>query len=350
MSDNETKFEKNGFDLIRYWAVISIALLHYTGFALKLSQTGSLALQAIREVVSFFPGVVIFFSMSGFLVSASIERSRSKKQFIRKRIFRMYPEMWVCTIVNLIVIALLVGNLLDRSIIAWVFTQIVGFANTPTCLSGWATGSVNGALWTVFVQIQLYFVLALCYDWLKKRNLRQCGIILFAAAVSNVICQYIATATSDFLSKLLERTFVPYAIWFLIGVVIYQNKGILLPIIKKAAIPLLIVYSALRYLPVSIPGYYTNIMIGILCPLIVIGGGYMLPPIRIKADITYGMFLYHWIVLNVIVHFDLMNVLPWSLCLLLFLAVTILAGWASWRFIGRVARKGEKKKNEMPKD
>ena len=43
----------------------------------------------------FFPGVVILFSMSGFLVSASIERSKNKKEFFAKRVLRMYPELWV---------------------------------------------------------------------------------------------------------------------------------------------------------------------------------------------------------------------------------------------------------------
>ena len=71
----------------------------------------------------------------------------------------MYPELWICTIVNLIVVCLLVPYLLDKSIIVWLFTQIFGIANTPACLNDFATGSINGALWTIFTEVQLYFVL-----------------------------------------------------------------------------------------------------------------------------------------------------------------------------------------------
>ena len=63
-----------------------------------------------------------------------------------------------------------------------------------------------------------------------------------------------------------------------------------------------------------------------------------MPAIRFKCDITYGMFLYHWIVLNVIVYLDLMNTLPWSFSLLIYLTITLLVAWLSWYFVGKRSR------------
>ncbi|MDE7249960.1 MAG: hypothetical protein K2N82_08750, partial [Lachnospiraceae bacterium] len=63
----------------------------------------------------------------------------------------------------------------------------------------------------------------------------------------------------------------------------------------------------------------------------VIGCGYCLPKIRLKVDLSYSMFLYHWIVLNIIVHFNLMNKLPWYVAVLLFLVGTAVAAMISWR-------------------
>lgn len=84
--------------------------------------------------------------MSGFLIAASFERSKNKKEFYTKRVLRMYPELWVCTIVNLMVVCLLAFKSLDKSIFVWLGTQVFGIAYTPDCLKNFATGSVNGAL------------------------------------------------------------------------------------------------------------------------------------------------------------------------------------------------------------
>ena len=43
---------------------------------------------------TIFEGVPIFFCLSGFLIWGSIERSNSFSHFCKKRILRLYPELW----------------------------------------------------------------------------------------------------------------------------------------------------------------------------------------------------------------------------------------------------------------
>lgn len=150
---NQVDVRKNGFDIIRYWSAISVMFLHYTAYALRLSDNTDRAMYIIRNVVSFFHGVVILFSMSGFLVAGSFERSKNRKEFIVKRVVRLYPELWLCTLVNLVVVCSLVKSSLNKGIFTWLLTQVIGIAYTPTCLTNFATGSVNGALWTIFTEI-----------------------------------------------------------------------------------------------------------------------------------------------------------------------------------------------------
>ena len=57
-------------------------------------------MSGVRHISLLFPGVVILFAMSGFLVSASWERAKTRKEFFLKRVLRIYPELWFCTIVN----------------------------------------------------------------------------------------------------------------------------------------------------------------------------------------------------------------------------------------------------------
>lgn len=332
-------FYNNGFDLIRYWAAISVMLGHFAWKAQAFSNTPIKAMDTMVSIMHFFPGVVLLFAISGFLVTASLERSKSKKEYMLKRVVRLYPELWVCTIVNLIMLCIVVPNLLDKSIIVWLGTQVFGVANTPSCLANFATGSVNGSLWTIFTEIQLYVVICFLNGFLKKMNNVQWGIALSVSAAVNVGCDYAAKYFGGAIAKMIERAFVPYFIWFLLGCFIYHKRDVLIPVLKKLTLPLLAVYTVLRLLKWNLPGYYAGIMVGILAPLIAIGGGNCLPAIRIKCDLTYGIFLYHWVVLNVIVHYDLINLWDWGWCLLLLVTVTFALAWLSWRFVGRASGK-----------
>ena len=326
--DVSEDYKNNGFDILRYIAALNVMLLHYSSYDMFLSKNLPEAAKAfmseIRDIVLLFSGVVILFVMSGFLVSASFERAKTRKTFFLKRLLRIYPELWICTIINLVVVCILVPELLDRSIIFWLVTQIFGIANTPVCLKTLATGSINGALWSVFTEMQLYIVLGIIYPFLHKMKNKHWALFLSTLAALNLICAAVVRDTESIVVKLVERSFVPYALWFFIGVFCFQRRQKMLPLLKKAFLPLLMIYLIIESVNIQIPGYYTNIVTSVILPFIVIGCGYCLPKIRLKHDFSYGMFLYHWIILNIIVHFDLMNRLPWYAGLLLFIIGTMI--------------------------
>jgi peptidoglycan/LPS O-acetylase OafA/YrhL len=331
--------EQNALDYLRYFAAFSVMLLHYTGYFLILSKNGSNVIQGIRNISLLFPGVVILFSISGFLIPASYERSRTRKIFYKKRVLRLYPELWACTLVNFAVLFLFAKEKFDRSMAVWFLTQAVGFAYTPSCLKDFATGSTNGALWTIFVEIQFYLLVPLCWPMLKKAG-RSVWIIFIAAAfVCNVLSRGLADRFPDtIVSKLLERTLIPYVLWFLIGMYLYRFRDSALPVLKKVTLPLLIVYLLIEKAPFfsticsreQAVGYYTGVITGTLLPFLTIGVGYLLPAARVKKDLSYELFLYHWIVLNIIVYFNLMNRIPWPCSLLLFLCVSLAAAFTSY--------------------
>ena len=331
------EYEKNCFDILRYIAALSVMMLHYSSYTMilstNLSDCAAAVMDRTRQITLLFPGVVILFSMSGFLVSASFERAKTRKEFFLRRVMRMYPELWICTMANLALVCFLVPKLLDWSIILWLGTQVFGIANTPDCLKTFATGSVNGALWTVFTEVQLYVVLGMSYSFLKKLKGKQWAVLLVALAALNLALGYWDSG-EGIVSGLLKRTFLPYALWFFTGVFCYQRRRKVLPVLKRAFGPMLILYLVTESRNVEIPGYYADIVTGVMLPLMVVGGGCCLPAIRLKTDLSYGMFLYHWLVLNVIVHYDLMNRLPWYAGLLIFLAGTMAAAALSQR-LGR---------------
>lgn len=331
-------YEKNAFDILRYAAAVSVMLLHYSGFSMIYSDQAVGVMDVIRRAALRFPGVVMLFAISGFLVSSSFERAKTRGAFFHRRFLRIYPELWICTVVNLIVVCILVPERLDRSMLLWLATQVFGIANTPDCLRTFATGSINGVLWTVFTEVQLYIVLGVVYPFLQKRKCGFWAMLLAALAAFNLVCGKLTQGTEGVAAKLIERSVLPYAIWFFIGVFCYVKRERMQPILKKAFIPLLLVYLFTGGLTERLPGYYTNIAASVCLPFLVIGGAYFLPSVRWKADLSYGMFLYHWIVLNIIVWFDLMNRLVWYQTLLLYAAASLMAAQGSL-WLNRLCRR-----------
>jgi peptidoglycan/LPS O-acetylase OafA/YrhL len=98
-------------------------------------------------------GVQLFFIISGFVIFDSVRYS-STKRFAANRAIRLYPAYWVAVILTFTVVA--VFGLPDRetSLPVGLFnlTMLAGFFNVPY---------VDGAYWTLAVELTFYVVIAM---------------------------------------------------------------------------------------------------------------------------------------------------------------------------------------------
>jgi len=111
----------NNFDLLRLLAALQVAVVHGMGV---LKPTGYCA-HLLGAGLDRFPGVPIFFVISGVLISKSYERSDSLRDYLRNRCLRIFPGLWICLVVSVaVILALGVGSL--------------GRITTPDWLLWWA--------------------------------------------------------------------------------------------------------------------------------------------------------------------------------------------------------------------
>ena len=74
----------NNFDLIRLLAAFQVVITH--GIVhLKIDDPLSLS-----YVLNYFPGVIVFFTISGFLITSSLQRNSNIKKYFINRTLRKF--------------------------------------------------------------------------------------------------------------------------------------------------------------------------------------------------------------------------------------------------------------------
>lgn len=211
------QFSLNNFDLLRILAATQVLVFH-TLLILKISVP--LWIAPFEQ----FPGVPIFFVISGYLISASYERSNPKSYF-QNRILRIFSGLWVCLVFTVITASAFGFNFLHFSGLGWILAQMAALIYTPKFLANFGFGSYNGSLWTIPLELQFYCVLPLIYllgDRLKSRNLHFVGLFAIFVAIALLGGWYLpgmGHASESLTEKLIRYTFVPHFFMFLAGCV-----------------------------------------------------------------------------------------------------------------------------------
>ena len=217
----------NNFDLLRLLAALQVAAVHSIGI---LQPTGCFA-RLLGAGLDRFPGVPIFFVISGVLISKSYEHSDSLRDFLRNRCLRIFPGLWVCLVVSVAVILALgvgsLGRITAPDWLLWWAGQMSIFQNfQATFLEPLSTG-LNRSLWTIPIELEFYIVLPALYGILRLRrrlgNMRLLAIALASLAVQLLIVNSHRSVGHLRAYSLLEATLAPYLWMFLVGVSIQRN-------------------------------------------------------------------------------------------------------------------------------
>ena len=140
----------NSLNTVRLLAACQVLLLHISDhFVLPVW------LQPVHHLLNLIPGVPVFFILSGFLIWHSIETSGSYSVYLKKRAVRIYPELWISVILELLCLIFLYDQPVPiLELLAFAFGQATVFQFwKPDSLLGYGCGTPNGSLWTIPVMV-----------------------------------------------------------------------------------------------------------------------------------------------------------------------------------------------------
>ena len=285
----------------------------------------------------YFQGVPIFFLLSGFLIWDSVERSSNYPDYLKKRFWRIYPELWLGIFVEIVAIIVFYGipNIMQFILFTVSQSTILQF-RTPDSLRGYGCGSPNGALWTICVLIQFYLVVWFIRKTLHNRSFVVWGVVFLMSILLGMIPKLLSGYLPDIILKLYNQSILNYLYLFLAGAFLAEYREKLIPFVTKYWYVLIATAIALYAIGIDIP--YTNydIVKGILCVYGLIGFSYAFPKLNIKTDISYGLYIYHMTVVNVMITLGMTGEVPY---MMLAIAVSTILALLSTKTVGAWASK-----------
>jgi len=329
---------ENNFDLIRLFAAFQV-LFEHSLTHLKISNDFLLS-----KILHFFPGVLMFFTVSGFLIFSSFDRNKNLKKYFYNRFLRLFPALWLCFFITLILLfyfgVINISSLFSKDLITWSVTQISFFQFwTPDILRDWGVGTPNGSLWTIPVEIQFYIFLPIIVLSFKRIKLIYKFIFLFLISIlfNIYISNFLGNGEST-LVKISTVSLAPYLYSFIIGAMLYMFWSKIKMIVEGKALYWLIIFLLFCILTNNFPNYYPQnfqLISNILLSILTISLAYTLPKIGkiLKGnDISYGMYIYHMLVINYLVTEGYVGNIKF---LYIVIVLTTILSIFSWFFVER---------------
>ncbi|WP_214073358.1 acyltransferase [Mucilaginibacter sp. dw_454] len=260
-------------DLMRFVAASCVALFHFNKFIPYVDNF-------YRNLCNYgFWGVPVFFVISGYCIHIAQEHVKTPKEFIIKRLFRIYPPYWFSLIVILAIVVFLkiitgynsaaVLPKTFRAVLATIFLYTNPVTNYKT---------MNWVYWTLCYELAFYLIIFLAL--FLKEQLRYILLVILSIATLIIPIQNVGLL---FFLPGLPQFLLGYALY----VLIHKNK----------------VYGAILWLlsmvgtAIKHPGYeMLYLACGFtVCILIYVDFKKPLPPNIFSklGDYSYSLYLLH---------------------------------------------------------
>ncbi|MDP4536359.1 acyltransferase [Alkalimonas collagenimarina] len=332
----------NHFIWLRYLAAFSIVFSHSRQFNTAPADYSDI----VATLTWLFPGVPILFFISGFLISLSSAHSANFTEYFIKRVLRIYPPLWAAFVVSIIL--LFSTGMLPLQEVNWLhfFFWCIGqvtfiFVYHPEFLSHIGTGVLNGSLWAIPVILQFYLLIPVLKKidelWLQQNKPHRIYVLLVACALVNMVFHYLHNTNPNMLLKVIHfLTIIPWLFFFVLGYVFSRDFNRIISL-SKHWLPWLmlhvVVFFSLRELGFRWGRNDINPLLFSVLALVIIQLAFVpksslywfnrLETFLARNDISFGLFVYHMLVLNTMIYFGIFENC-WSCRMLVFISVTIL--------------------------
>ncbi|EET0018722.1 TPA: acyltransferase family protein [Escherichia coli] len=314
----------NSFDIIRHVAAYMVLFSHHFRLSgdhepvfLQWDSYGAVA-------------VAIFFCLSGFLMPKSFNSSGSFIEFMRKRCLRIFPALFVCSVVMYLFVAVEFNS---NNSYAYLFSSqpYLNIIRNTVFLQSYVDGVfsdyfyphvINGSLWTLPIEFSCYLIIGLAlsisFTWVGP------ALLLVTCILSTIIFNFYPENYTYF--SVPFKSLSLFGMPFFFGALLSMTTESWLKYKKQ-------VFITASLLLIAVTGKPEIQIVAPLClSVIVIVLGLTIKDrvINGRIDISYGLYIYAFPVQQIIINNITNKFIP-SIALSLF--VTTLLATVSYYYI-----------------
>lgn len=320
----------NNFDFLRFGFAFIVVIGHLVVI------TNQVALQPLKPFFNTYTSVTAFFCISGFLIAQSYLKTNNLKNYLRKRAARLLPAYLTVVLLSAVLLSAtsqltLVDYFANKGLYKFLGANL-SFLNflhpdlPGVFLKDGLTSDINGALWTLKVEVSFYLALPLIAFIILKS--KRTNVMLIALYFLSVVYKHMFEQLGEThqLFTLLARQLPGFLSYFCSGMwvyfnfdkfMLYKNRIVVpallllladnhfnLEIISPAAMAVLVFFAAFSFKKLNNFGKY--------------------------GDISYGIYIFHCPIIKTVTYygfFDRYN--PYAVAALTVLLV-LSAGFISW--------------------
>lgn len=329
---------ENGFGLVRLLLASAVIAGHapelLDGNRLREPLTRLFGTLSLAELA-----VNGFFLISGFLVTGSWLRSAGAADYLGRRLVRLYPGFLVAFALSVFLVAPLAGGSLVGLGPAWWFrmptdAMTLALPDVPGSFAGLAVPSLNGAMWTIALELRCYLLVVLLgWTGILARPWR----LAFAAILCFTLHALISRSQFDaFKGSILVREAMvdPYSFTRLSGHFIVGALLLRVWPAGRASWSTAALAAAGLACGLSVPSLAepaSSLFGGVLLLALARAPLGWVRRIGERTDISYGLYLYAWPVMSLMILF-VPKVAPGRLALATLIAAGA-CGWISWYLV-----------------
>jgi peptidoglycan/LPS O-acetylase OafA/YrhL len=321
----------NNFDLIRFCLASTVFLVH----SHVLSQNAALA--PLSRFLSSDIAVKAFFVVSGFLVFQSYERSRSLSDYAAKRVRRVYPAYAAVILLAAAAGALVTTVPLEQyfsgQLLRYLAANLVFLNFLAPTLPGVFTGNlfeeVNGALWTLKIEVMFYLSVPVIAWLIRRLGLLPVTAVLYVGSVAYFLgLSHLADVMSRPFFDQLARQLPGQLAFFMAGALLYYRFDALRRwLLPAACVSVLLLALHLPYVdPWLQPICLAFVVIGVAFGFPYLGN------FGRFGDFSYGIYILHFPILQWMVWQGWFAANPFS-ALAVACGVVLAAAYASWHLV-----------------
>lgn len=327
----------------------NMAFIRYVlSFFVVIAHTSTLAYINLPFSNYSFEAVGGFFAFSGFLLFATFQKNPNLKEYLKKRACRILPPYILIILLCAFLLAgvsslplleyysnnkfweYIAANL---SFLNFIQPNLPGVFDSPI----YYNSAVNGSLWTMKGEWICYISVPLLSWFIYKKPKDSSFIFIILISICFFIryCLFLkAESTGKDIYYTIEKQFGTIFLFFYIG----GFLNIIYPKFLKYKWYIIIV----SILVIAFRSYYETIFNLFLRPIVIstiviwfsqVGrwGWFM----RNKHDLSYDIYLFHYPIIQLSIHYNLVNILSPLKFLLFICVITTLLSFISWNLVGK---------------